>query len=198
MPYCQKCRIIYDPGNAVCRHCGSDLIPDTTRPQAQPDKPVTTSSGIAAGLLGAGFNWGALVLLSILAGCLPESPSDGFSAARLCVLPVTGGIAGFAAGSIVKAAGFMSGLIGWLLISVPVFCLVALGYAHDGSPPPVAQGHLIWCAIFSPLLVGPLASVAAVRFGRTRKLESLMLLLIPTGLTILALLIAGAIVGKEA
>ena len=196
MPWCPKCITEYQKGFESCADCGTPQIPDPDMPvqQIDPRAPISASSGIGAGCLGAIFGWTALVVLGGLAACiLPANQSGNFSAIRLCILPVVYGVAGFVAGTSVRAR-FLSSLIGWLIASFPLLSVMGLAFAHDEAPLPIAQANLLWCAVFSQLVVGPLAAVAGTRFAKAPNWGNLTLCLVPMGATILALLLASCIV----
>lgn len=192
MSWCPKCKTEYRPGFETCADCGEPLLADGPVQASDPNAQVSSYLGsVGAGCLAGFLSWMCFLLLL---GIVLSSSCCGFDARRLCIAPLVCSITAFLTGTCTGPRP-MASSIGWLIASTPFLCMIGLGYAHS-EPTPIAQANLIQCAILSPLLIGPLSLVAGTRFARAPKWANLALWLVPTGVTVLALLIAGSIVAR--
>lgn len=191
MPWCPKCGIEYRPGFETCAECGEALVAGDPRPAhlrevAESGALASSLSGVGAGCLGGLIGWIGWFLLPAF------SVTSVHRGLFLSLLPIACSFAAFVVGVLLNSR-FMSSLIGWLLISTPFLVLIGgLGYAHMHLP--TATATLVLCSLFSPIIVGPLATVAGTRFARAPRLANLALWLIPTGTIAMALLVAGHLI----
>ncbi|MEN6370415.1 MAG: hypothetical protein ABFD64_00220 [Armatimonadota bacterium] len=155
--------------------------------QEDPNPPKTsprTVSGLVAGLLGGICGYAVWILLVIL--CIISS-SGKHNLNPIYLLPFICSTVGFLIGTESRAT-FMSCLIGWLIAASPLYSVMGIGYAHEMQS---ARTNLVWFAVFSPLLLGPLSTVAGARFVRNRW-SSLVLWLVPTGIVTAAIITASS------
>lgn len=191
MPWCPECKTEYVPGIETCADCGAVLVSDDPNPKVVQEPEATALTGLVAGFLGAVLGWVAsFVLFGVLSALAPRSDD---STLNIFLLPIICSTAGFVVGLVFRAR-FMSTLIGWLIISTPVLGAAGLGYAHDEKPLTIALANVVWFALFSPLVLGPLSTVAGTRYRRKER-ASLSLWLVPTGLVVAAILIAFTAMG---
>lgn len=191
MPRCPQCDTDNLLGTNFCTSCGASLVQAATNPNIKQQSQISTSNGLAAGLLGGCVGWmGSFVLGLMLSEAFPSAYGPAMGS---CMLPVVCSSVGFVAGRFFSA-GFMSCLIGWLIVSAPLYMAMGFGYAHD-DPLTIPAANLIWCSLFSPLILGPLATVAGSVYSRNRA-AGLILWLVPSSLILVSFLIASRLVGS--
>lgn len=188
MPWCPECKTEYVPGIDFCADCGQMLVSDDPSPIAQKPQALPIDA-LLAGFVGAVIGW---ILSYLIPGSLRSADASTIGPG-VYVTPTICATTGFFVG-LSSEARFVSTLIGWLIVSTPVFMAAGLGYAHD-DPIPIPVANLIWFAFLSPVVLGPLSTVAGALYSRNPR-ASLAMWLVPTGLVVAAIFVASIVIRR--